>query len=317
MATLAKIALECLQDPLIWLFLASVALVIILQRRRPGDLPLPPGPKPMPIIGNMMMVDQLTHRGLASLAEQYGGLLHLRIGRLPVIVVTTPELAREVLQSPNGAFSNRPATVAIDYLTYGRSDLAFAHGGAHVRRMRKLCATTLFSRRRAETWLAVRDGYGGALARAVARRSGEAVEIGELVFSHTVGVIFRAAFSLSARDEDDEERGLDEFIGILRVFSRIMGEFHVGDFIPWLGWLGRRGFNRRLYSARSALDGFINKIVDDHVRRGKNPADADLVDGLLGLLADSEANLASGKDTLRFTGDNVKAMILVRDYHLN
>uniref|UniRef100_M8CKI7 Uncharacterized protein n=1 Tax=Aegilops tauschii TaxID=37682 RepID=M8CKI7_AEGTA len=134
MAASAKIATEFLKDPLIWLFLASLAFVI-LQRRRLGSAPFPPGPKPLPVIGNMTLVDQLTHRGLAALAKHYGGLLHLRLGRLHVFAVSTPE------------------------------------------------------------------------------RSGEAVNLGELIFNLTVGVIFRAAFS--TRDED----GLDEFLATLPEFS--------------------------------------------------------------------------------------------------
>ncbi|KAM3299565.1 hypothetical protein ACQJBY_040858 [Aegilops geniculata] len=305
MAASAKIATEFLKDPLIWLFLASLAFVI-LQRRRLGSAPFPPGPKPLPVIGNMTLVDQLTHRGLAALAKQYGGLLHLRLGRLHVFAVSTPEYAREVLHVQDAAFSNRPATIAVVYLTYGRSDMAFAHNGAYWRQMRKLCVTKIFSRRRAETWLAVRDGYG-ALARAVGRRSGEAVNLGELIFNLTVGVVFRAAFS--TRDED----GLDEFIAILQEFSSLLGLYHIGDFFPWLGWVGRRGFNRRLRTARGALDKFIDRIIDEHMRRGRNAADpnADLVDGLLAFLV--EANPISGKhreDALRFTRDNVRAMIM-------
>ncbi|KAF7027421.1 hypothetical protein CFC21_039464 [Triticum aestivum] len=305
MATFAKIAMELLADPLMWLFLASLALVA-MQRRRLGSAPFPPGPKPLPVIGNMTLVDQLTHRGLAALAKQFGGLLHLRFGWLHVLAVSTPEYAREVLHAQDGVFSNRPATIAVVYLTYGRSDMAFAHNGAYWRQMRKLCVTKIFSRRRAETWLAVREGYG-ALAREVGRRSGEAVNLGELIFNLTVSVIFRAAFSTC--DED----GLIEFIAILQEFSRLLGLFHIGDFFPWLAWVGRRGFNRRLSTARGALDRFIDKIVDEHMRRGKDPADpdADLVDGLLGFLAD--ANPVSGKrreDALRFTRDNVKAMIM-------
>jgi ferulate-5-hydroxylase len=121
-------------------------------------------------------------------------------------------------------------------------------------------------------------------------------------------VIFRAAFS--ARDNE----GLDEFVVILQEFSKLMGLFHIGDFFPWLSWVGRRGFDRRLRTARGALDRFIDKIVDEHVRRGKDAADpdADLVDGLLAFLA--EADPASGKhkeDAIRFTSHNVKAMIMV------
>ncbi|CAM0910131.1 unnamed protein product [Alopecurus aequalis] len=305
MAAFAKIATECIHDPLIWLILASLSFVI-LQMRRLGRAPFPPGPKPLPIIGNMSLVDQLTHRGLGAMAKHYGGLLHLRFGWLHVFVVSTPEYAREVLHAQDGAFSNRPATIAVHYLTYGRFDMAFAHNGAYWRQMRKLCVTKIFSRRRAETWTAVRDGYG-ALARAVGKRSGEAVNLGELIFNLTVSVIFGAAFS--ARDDG----GLDEFVVILQEFSRLMGLFHIGDFFPWLSWVGRRGFDRRLRTARGALDRFIDKIVDEHMSRGKNAADADadLVDGLLAFLA--EADPASGKqreDAIFFTRHNVKTMIM-------
>ncbi|KAE8813661.1 Cytochrome P450 84A1 [Hordeum vulgare] len=156
--------------------------------------------------------------------------------------------------------------------------MAFAHNGAYWRQMRKLCVTKIFSRRRAETWLAVRDGYGAL-----------AVNLGQLIFNLTVSVIFRAAFS--TRDED----GLDEFNAILQEFSSLLGLFHIGDFFPWLGWVGRRGFSRRLRTARGALDKFIDRIIHEHMRRGKNAADpdADLVDGLLAFLA--EANPIGGK----------------------
>ncbi|XP_048546088.1 cytochrome P450 84A1-like [Triticum urartu] len=301
MAAFAKIAMECVHDPLIWLLIASVALVIL--RRRRLNPPLPPGPKPLPIIGNMMMADQLTHRGLAALAKQYGGLLHLRLGSLRVFAVSTPEYAREVLQAHDGDFWHRPASIAVRYLTYGCSDMAFARDGPYWRQMRKLCVTRLFSRRRAETWLAVRDGYG-ELARAVGRSGGEAVNLGELIFKHTVSVIFRAAFGVR------DVQGLDEFIPMFKEFSKLLEAFHVGDFFPWLSWMGRRGFDRRLRTVRAALGTFVDKIIDEHVRRGKNPddADADMVDGLLALLAD--ANQASGEDDLRFTRDNVRAMMM-------
>ncbi|CAM0944140.1 unnamed protein product [Alopecurus aequalis] len=305
MADFAKIAMECLHDPLIWVFLASLAFVII-QTRGLGRAPFPPGPRPLPIIGNMALVDQLDHRGLGALANQYGGLLHLRLGSLHIVAVSTPEYAREVLHAQDGAFSNRPATMAVHYLTYGRSDMAFAHNGTYWRQMRKLCVTKIFSRRRAETWLAVREGYG-ALARTVGNHSGEVVNLGELIFNLTVSVIFRAAFS--ARDH----QGLDEFVVILQEFSSLMGLFHIGDFFPCLSWVGRRGFERRLRMARGGLDRFIDKIIDEHMSSGKDAADADadLVDGLLAFLA--EADPASGKhreEAIPFTRHNVKAMIM-------
>jgi len=60
--------------------------------------PFPPGPKGYPIIGNMKLKNQLNHRGLAELAKQYGGLLHLQMGRIHIVAASTAEMAREILQ---------------------------------------------------------------------------------------------------------------------------------------------------------------------------------------------------------------------------
>jgi len=85
MMGLAKIGMEWLQEPLIWLFVASVVF-LELQRRRGMGPPLPPGPYSLPIVGNIFMMDQLTHWGFAALAKQYGGLLHLRLGKVHTFV---------------------------------------------------------------------------------------------------------------------------------------------------------------------------------------------------------------------------------------
>ena len=189
MVAVPKIAMEWLQDPLSWVLLASLAF-FLLQLRRRGKAPLPPGPKPLPIIGNMTMMDQLTHRGLAALAEQYGGLLHLRLGQLHVFAVSTPEFAREVLQAQDAAFSNRPATIAVSYLTYDRADMAFAHYGRCAKAAREE-ALQRSSRRHAETWVAMRD-ESAALVRAAPSSGGEAVDLGELIFNLTKNVVFHA-----------------------------------------------------------------------------------------------------------------------------
>ncbi|KAM0062974.1 putative cytochrome P450 [Helianthus debilis subsp. tardiflorus] len=105
-----------------------------------------------PLIGNMLMMDQLTHCGLARLAEKYGGIFHLKMGFSHTFVVSSPEMAREILQVQDHLFANRLATIAITYLTYNRVDMAFVDYGPFWRQMRKLSVMKLFSRKRAESW---------------------------------------------------------------------------------------------------------------------------------------------------------------------
>nr|AOS51485.1 ferulate 5-hydroxylase [Calamus jenkinsianus] len=305
--------MECLHEPnilrFITLFLVPLSLIFALFLRQRRKLPFPPGPKPLPIIGNMLMMDQLTHRGLAKLADKYGGLCYLRLGFLNAFAVSTPDMARQVLQVQDNVFSNRPATIAITYLTYDRADMAFAHYGPFWRQMRKLCVMKLFSRKRAESWASVRDEVDTTL-RAANDKIGEPVNLGELVFNLTKNIIFRAAFGTPSHEEQDE------FIGILQEFSKLFGAFNIGDFIPWLSWMDMQGINQRLKAARGALDGFIDKIIDEHLANPKlaDAEDADMVDDMLAFLGDSPAG-KGGEDGdlqayLKLTRHNIKAIIM-------
>lgn len=300
--------LQALQPlPMTLLFTIPLLFLLGLVFRTRRRLPYPPGPKGLPIIGNMSLVDQLTHRGLAKLAKQFGGIFHLRIGYLHMVAVSSPDAARQVLQVQDNIFSNRPATIAISYLTYDRADMAFAHYGPFWRQMRKLCVMKLFSRKRAESWESVRDEVDSTV-RDVVANTGKAVNIGELVFSLTRNIIYRAAFGSLSHD------GQDEFIGILQEFSKLFGAFNIADFIPWLGWADPQGLNARLEKARGSLDGFIDHIIDDHINKknhGVVEGDTDMVDELLAFYSE-EAKVNESDDSIKLTRDNIKAIIMVR-----
>ncbi|XP_011100951.1 cytochrome P450 84A1-like [Sesamum indicum] len=297
--------------PFLIFFIIPLLFLFVLSRRSYRRKPYPPGPKGWPVIGNMPIMDQLTHRGLAKLAKQYGGVFHLRMGFLHMVAISSPDAARQVLQVHDNIFSNRPANIAISYLTYDRADMAFAHYGPFWRQMRKLCVMKLFSRKRAESWDSVRDEVDGMI-RAVTENTGRAVNIGELVFGLTKNIIYRAAFGSSSHEDQDE------FIRILQEFSKLFGAFNIADFIPWLGWMDPQGLNKRMAKARASLDGFIDSIIDDHMQKKKSASDetvvvdADMVDELLAFYSD-EAKVSESEDlhnSIKLTRNNIKAIIM-------
>lgn len=305
--------LEALQANPMLLFLFIIPLFFLYLFSTSSRRRYPPGPRGWPLIGNMMIMDQLTHRGLAKLAEKYGGVMHLKMGYIHKIVISGPEEARQVLQVQDNIYSNRPATVAISYLTYDRADMAFADYGPFWRQMRKLCVMKLFSRKRAESWDSVRDEVD-SLIKIVTTNAGTSVNLGELVFGLTRDIIYRAAFGTSSAE------GQEEFIKILQEFSKLFGAFNMVDFIPWLGWIGQQGLNVRLANARASLDGFIDSIIDDHIERKKanvtidnGDRETDMVDELLAFYSE-EATVNESEDNLqnaiRLTRDNIKAIIM-------
>ncbi|XWS40096.1 hypothetical protein CRYUN_Cryun18bG0110800 [Craigia yunnanensis] len=298
-------------------FLLSLLVFFIFLFGLRRKIPYPPGPKGYPIIGNMKMMDQLTHRGLAQLAKQYGqaGLLHLRMGKLHIVAVSTPELAREVLLAQDSIYSNRPANDAIIYLTYDRADMAFANYGPFWRQMRKTCVMKVFSRKRAESWASVREEVSSTV-EIVMKKLGSPVNLGELVFALTRSITYRAAFGSFSRD------GQDDFVKILQEFSKLFGAFNIADFFPWLGWIHGQEFHNRLVKARASLDGFIDHIIDEHlVKRkkkiGKDGKDhdieEDMVDELMAFYSEDvsrEDYDESSQSAIKLTKDNIKAIIM-------
>ncbi|WCJ32566.1 Cytochrome P450 84A1 [Euphorbia peplus] len=289
-------------------FLFLIGIVAKIRRKHP----FPPGPKGYPIIGNMLMMDQLTHRGLAKLGQKYGGLFHLKMGKVHMFGVSSPEIAKQVLQVQDNIFSNRPATVAISYLTYDRADMAFAHYGPFWRQMRKLCVMRLFSRKRAESWESVRDEVD-AMVKTTAFNKGKELNVGELIFTLTMNITYRAAFG-------SKNEGQEEFIRILQEFSKLFGAFNIADFIPWLGWIDLQGLNSRLVKARADLDGFIDVIIDQHMSKKKNEdsnnnnESNDMVDDLLAFYSeDGNSKVVESEDlqnSIKLTRDNIKAIIM-------
>lgn len=285
-------------------------ITILLNKFVKKKHPYPPGPKGLPIVGSMGLVSQLNHRGLAALAKVYGGLFHLKVGKVHMLAVSSAEMAREVLQAQDHVFSNRPATTAISYLSYDRADMAFAHYGPFWRQMRKICVTKVFSRKRAESWASVRQEISSFI-KAVDARVGSPVNIGEMVLRLTKNITYRAAFGSMSQD------GQDQFVKIMQEFSRLFGAFNVADFIPWLGWINGRDLNRRLVKARGSLDQFIDKIIDDHINKRNNKADCledddddDMVDELMEFYSENPTK-SDINSSLVITRDNIKALIMV------
>ncbi|RID59451.1 hypothetical protein BRARA_F02681 [Brassica rapa] len=118
------------------IFLAFLFLKPLFTRTTTTTkLKLPPSPWRLPLIGNLYQLSLHPHRSLHSLSLRYGPLMLLHFGCVPTIVVSSADVAHDVLKTHDLNFSNRPRTRTVEKLFKG-TEIAFVPYGEYWRQMK-------------------------------------------------------------------------------------------------------------------------------------------------------------------------------------
>ncbi|KAJ4849838.1 hypothetical protein Tsubulata_044371 [Turnera subulata] len=261
------------------------------QRLRSSGPKLPPGPPALPIIGNLHMLGNLPHRALQDLAKRYGPIMSLRLGYVPVIVVSSPQAAELFLKTHDAIFASRPTVQSSLYIYYGTKAMGFTPYGPYWRSVRKFCTLHLLSASKIEYFAPMRREeialVVGSLREATAARN----------------MTCKLLFGPSGSKETDVKPLIQEALSLT-------GAFNISDYVPWLAPLDLQGLTRRMKAFSRAMDKVLNKIIDDHENdaqwaKGKQ---RDFLDVMLSLL--KESINSHNEQELKIDRTNMKAIIL-------
>ncbi|CDP20984.1 unnamed protein product [Coffea canephora] len=129
-----------------------------MQKSSGNAQKLPPGPNKLPFIGNLhQLLGSLPHHSLKKLADKYGPLMHLQLGELSTIIVSSPKLAKEVLQTNSLAFANRPQLVVAKIIQYNNLGVSFCPYGDYWRQMRQIYIMELLSAKSVQSFFSIME----------------------------------------------------------------------------------------------------------------------------------------------------------------
>lgn len=145
MADVQQGSLAVVEKSLVALFVVVVGAVLV-NKLRGKKFKLPPGPFSVPIFGNWLQVgDDLNHRNLTDLARKFGKIFLLKMGQRNLVVVSSPDLAKEVLHTQGVEFGSRTRNVVFDIFTGKGQDMVFTVYGEHWRKMRRIMTVPFFT----------------------------------------------------------------------------------------------------------------------------------------------------------------------------
>ncbi|XP_058788017.1 cytochrome P450 71D9-like [Vicia villosa] len=285
-----------------------VLLTLMVQKIRKkktySTYTLPPGPRELPIIGNIHnLLSSQPHRKLRDLAKTYGPIMHLQLGEVSTIVISSPEFAKEVMKTHDINFATRPLLLATEILAYNSTNIAFAPYGNYWRQLRKICTLELLSLKRVNSYQPIREDVLSNLVKWIASQNESPINLTQALISSIYTIVSRSAFGDKCKDQE-------KFVSVIKESIKVAGGFDLGDLFPSAKWLQHvTGLRPKLESFHSQTDQILENIINEHkeakyakAKDDEGDVEEDLVDVLL------KYEDGSNKD-FSLTKNNIKAII--------
>ncbi|KAL6979630.1 hypothetical protein U1Q18_021285 [Sarracenia purpurea var. burkii] len=286
-------------SPILFLFIFLLLLNHFKSAFPTKKPPLPPGPHPWPILGNLLHLGKTPHITLANLARSYGPLISLRLGTQLLIVASSPAAASEILKTHDRILSGRQVPHVVPTKDPSRNHLSMAWAfecNDGWKFLRTICRTELFSGKAMESQSRLRAAKAAEMVEFLGgvTAEGKAVRVGEVVFATVFNMLSNVLMSRDFfRLEDEEEKeessessgGGTKMKGLVRTLAELYSAPNLCDFYPILGGLDLQGLKKKMNQVEMKIWGLWESTIEERRERrrsGGSSQQQDFLDSLLG-----------------------------------
>ncbi|ONK71471.1 uncharacterized protein A4U43_C04F9000 [Asparagus officinalis] len=242
---------------------------------------LPPA-KPSPVVGNLFALAK-AHRSLAELAKSYGPIISLKLGQVTTIVVSSPDLAREVLIKKDQIFCARSVPDAVRAANHHQVSVAWLPANQLWKNLRIICSAQFLTSQRLDSNKALRHKKVRELVEYLRERSTakEAVDIGRAAFMTVLNMLSNTLFSVDMVDAGSDSA--QEFKDLVWGIMEELGTANVSDFFPLVRGLDLQGKRRRTEGYFRKLHSIFDELIDGRLKETElgHETNNDFLDAIL------------------------------------
>ncbi|XP_054791249.1 cytochrome P450 71D8-like [Prosopis cineraria] len=241
-------------------------LILLLRLAKPKDKAKKtqiPGPWKLPILGNLHQLasHSLPHHALRELSLKHGPFMHLQLGEISAVIISSPDLAKEIMKTHDLAFVQRPQTFSAQILSYGATDIAFAPYGDYWRQMRKICTLELLSAKKVQSFSCIRQDEVSKLIESIQSSVGSVFDLTSKVYSLTSSIVRRVAFG------DEREYG-EELVQLLHTALEQLARFQFADLFPSMKLVHLMiGMDAKLVKIHKKFDKVLEDILQENQKK--------------------------------------------------
>ncbi|ESR36956.1 hypothetical protein CICLE_v10028276mg [Citrus x clementina] len=281
---------------ILWLVFTLVCAMALSSISRGRRKQLPPGPRPYPVIGNLLELGGKPHKSLAKLAKIHGPIMSLRLGQVTTVVVSSPSMAKAILKEHDSSFRDRKVPEAVLSLPnrHPEFSLVWLPVSPLWKNLRKLCNMHIFTSQKLDANQDLRRKKIKDLLAYVDEncRMGKAIDFGQAAFNTSLNLLSNTIFSIDVVDPSEREFK-DTVWGIMEE----AGKPNLSDHFPLLKMLDLQGIRRRntLYAGKmfEVLDRLIDQRLKQRQEHGCSISTEykDILDILLNIIQDKSVEI--------------------------
>ncbi|TQD82716.1 hypothetical protein C1H46_031751 [Malus baccata] len=220
------------------LLLSAFILFSFTRSSSTGDekrkLKLPPSPPRLPLIGNLHQLGTFPHLSLHALSKKYGDLMLVHLGKVPTLIVSSAEMATEVMKTQDIAFCSRPKATAPGILFYDAHDVGFAPYGEYWRQVRKICVLEFLSLKKVSQFQYARveevSELVGKIRKVSSLNGGGPIVLSDLLVATSNNIICRCILGQKFEGEENKWFGdprKKDFVDILLQVQKDGNDFEL------------------------------------------------------------------------------------------